>query len=282
MIQTSALECTQREAEVKDVAQDEMTVQMAGSIDRPNERSEVGVNQICPTEVSTPAEDGNHKAHVQIIDNTVSILDHKGNTAEGQRRIEEPSEPPEDEGYVSAEDNLGLSQRGPEHLSVRQPQLPVQQIVRSTIFEPRDSLEQDEIAGPPLLARLTASTLLLPLPTIPLCDSDGDRRPSSFPSLQTFDDIPGLRRQSFSRAETMRLVTISAEATSRAHHHWLRPCAACARKAGAESQGWHLLPKAKTGDKRKEDGSVEGGSEASVYKRTAHWVKRQEERIKHL
>jgi len=99
-----------------------------------------------------------------------------------------------------------------------------------------------------------------------------------FPSRATFDEMPGLRRQSQTSAEAKRLVTISVDAASRAHHHWLRPCAACAQKAAEEK------PKKRLGRLIAEEmqGSGEDKSENGVYKRTVHWVKRQEERIKQL
>ena len=254
-----------------------MTAKMVISIDSPESGSGPGVSSL---NTPTAVEYGKNIAHIQINDNEGDGSGCEENIVQGEMKIDERKQPPEDEGYFSAEDNFGCPQRGPEHIGVRKRQM--QQVIRSTIFEPLDSLEHSEIARPPLLALLTASAVSLPLPTLPHPPSDGDRRLSSFPRFQTFDDMPGLRRQSLSKAETMRLVTISAELTSRAHHHWLRPCAACARKAGAESKGWHFLPKIKIRDSTKEDRTTEGNKEPGVYMRTAHWVKKQEERIKNL
>ncbi|MCJ1316642.1 hypothetical protein MMC15_001963 [Xylographa vitiligo] len=278
--QTTAVECTKSDAEAKEMVGDDI-VTVGHDINILESGFEAGSSGLRSSEKAlVTGEHGSNKAHIQVDDNEGYASDHEKDTAKGKIKIEGTSQSSEDEGYVSAEDSLGCPEKGPEHLSVRQPQMG--QVVRSAIFEPLGSLDRGEIARPPLLACLTASALSLPLSKIPHRPSNGDRRLSSFPGLQTFDDIPGLRRQPLSRAETMRLVTISAETTSRAHHHWLRPCAACVRKAGAESKGWHLLPKTKTGDNTKDERSVEGAKEPSVYKRTADWVKKQEERIKHL
>ncbi|MCJ1438764.1 hypothetical protein MMC27_008154 [Xylographa pallens] len=280
VVQTSAIECTKSEAKARDIVGDDMTAKRVISIDSPESGSGAGVSHMRSLTTPIAVEYGKNKDYIQTDDSKVNASGYERNTAQGEMKIEGTSQPPEDEGYFSAEDNLECPESGPERLSVRQRQM--QQVVRSTIFEPFDSVEHSEIARPPLLALLTASAVSLPIPTLLHQPSGGDRRLSSFPSLQTFDDIPGLRRESLSKAETMRLVTISAETTSRAHHHWLRPCSACARKAGAEPKGWHLLLKIKTGDNTKEDSSNEGGKEPGVYRRTAHWVKKQEERIKHL
>ncbi|MCJ1378202.1 hypothetical protein MMC17_001298 [Xylographa soralifera] len=277
MIRTPAIECTQSKAEAIEIVGNDIKLQ---NMDSPESGSEAVISQMYSSKALTTVELGSNIAQIQNEENEVYASDYEEDTAKRKMKIEGTTQPPEDEGYISAEDNSWCSETGPEHLSVRQPQ--TQQVVRSAIFEPLDSSERSEIARPPLLALLTASALSLPLPTFPQHQSDGNRRLSSFPSLQTFDDIPGLRRQSLSKAETMRLVTISAETTSRAHHHWLRPCTACARKAGAEPRGWHLLPKKKTGDDTREERSTDGDKESGMYNRTVHWVKKQEERIKHL
>ncbi|MCJ1409143.1 hypothetical protein MMC19_003221 [Ptychographa xylographoides] len=99
---------------------------------------------------------------------------------------------------------------------------------------------------------------------------------SSSPNTVSFDDIPGLRRESQSIREVQRLVTISADAVGRAHHHWLRPCTACARKAVAEKKEKEFVMK-----RSKRAASIPDTNEAGgVYRRTVHWVKKQEERIK--
>ena len=100
----------------------------------------------------------------------------------------------------------------------------------------------------------------------------------AFPSRKTFDDIPGLRRQSQTGIEAKRIVTISMEAASRAHHHWLRPCAACARKAGQEKSERKVEEIGGEKMAEEKESKLIGG----VYKRTVHWVKRQEGRIKQL
>jgi hypothetical protein len=100
--------------------------------------------------------------------------------------------------------------------------------------------------------------------------------PTDFRSKITFDDIPGLRKRSLTGSEAKRLVTISMEAASRAHHHWLRPCAACSRRLAEE--------KAEKKSKIMANGSVEDlpgdqtrdkGTVGKVYKHTLHWVRKE-------
>ncbi|MCJ1389285.1 hypothetical protein MMC18_002141 [Xylographa bjoerkii] len=281
IIRDSAIESTRAEAE--EIMAEDMTVNMAVNMDSTERGTEAGAGPMSSSEALTTVDNGSNQSHIEIDDIEVDASDDGNSIAKENTEVQGTSQPLEDEGYISADENSWSPETCPEHLSVRQPQM--QQVVRSAIFEPLDSLEHSEIARPPLLALLTASAHSLPLPPPPHRQSDGNGKLSSFPSLQTFDEIPGLRRQSLSGAETKRLVTISAEAASRAHHHWLRPCAACARKAGAESKGWHLLQKKKkkkTGNDTRGEISIEGRQELGVYSRTVHWVKKQEERIKQL
>ncbi|MCJ1283707.1 hypothetical protein MMC26_003038 [Xylographa opegraphella] len=271
---------TKSEAEARNLGEVDMAKMVVGG-DNLESGSEVGASRMHSSdEALATVGYGSSKDHDQVIDHEGYTSDYDEDTGKGTIHVQGTSQPPEDEGYVSAGDSSGCPERCPEHLSAQPPQ--TQQVLRSTLFEPFDSPEHGEIARPPLLALLSTSTPSLPLPTLPHRRSDGDRRLSSFPSLQTFDDIPGLEQESPSGAETMRLVADSRGTTSRAHHHWLRPCAACARKAGAASKGWHLLLKTKSGDNTNEQRGGRGEKEASVYRRTAHWVKKQEERIKHL
>ncbi|MCJ1402757.1 hypothetical protein MMC11_005978 [Xylographa trunciseda] len=277
---TSTIECMKSEAEVEEIAVHKMTENIAVNMNNPESRSEAGISQMTSPEALITVEHGSNKEHTQIDKIEDYASGYEERVAAGKTKVEGIGQRFEDEGYVSADENSWSPETGLEFLSDQQPQM--QQVVRSVIFEPLDSLEHSEVARPPLLARLTASADSVALPTLPHHQSDRNSRLSSFPSLKTFDDIPGLRRQSLSGLETTRLVTISAEATARAHHHWLRPCAACARKAGAESKGWHLLSKKKAKDESRESMSSEREAEPGMYQRTVHWVRKQEERIKEL
>ena len=249
-------------------------------LNKPETGSEARVSMISTSEDLITLEDGSHKGQgIEVDDKEIHAPDYEGSVCTKNTIVGEANQPFDDESYVSADENLLSTERGHEHHSAQQPQM--HEVVRSIIFEPLDLPKHSEIARPPLLAVLTASTHSLPLPTLPSRQSEEETRLSSFPSLQTFDDIPGLRRQSLSGVEAKRLVTISAKATSQAHHHWLRPCAACARKAGAEGKSWHLLSK-KAANNTREDASSEVEHEPGVYKQTVQWVKKQEDRIKRL
>lgn len=181
---------------------------------------------------------------------------------------------PEDEGYASATDVENTQKTArirPFHLS---PELPA---IRQILEPAKQTDDADvEFARPPLITTLAAtSPHSLPMLPIPRQQSSWHNGPSSYSSIQTFDDFPGLRQQSQSGTEAKRLVTVSAEATARAHHHWLRPCAVCARKAGGEGKEWSLLPK-KVGRPKITDAREET---SGVHKRTAKWLKKQEGRL---
>ena len=180
-----------------------------------------------------------------------------------------------DEGYASGEDTIISLGVGQEELRPNKFQV---SRVRSMLepFEPVREVEGRHGSINPYI-QPAHLRMITPRQTIgPQRSWSGND--AMFPSNSTFDDIPGLRRQSQTGAEAKRLVTISVDAASRAHHHWLRPCAACAKKAAEEK------PKKRLGKLIAEEmqGSGETNSADGVYKRTVLWVKRQEERIKQL
>ena len=148
------------------------------------------------------------------------------------------------------------------------------------MLEPLEAAEEAEAVHPSDNPHLNIESPTLTSSNTQVLNSQNswNNKTLSFPSWRTFDDIAGLRRQSQTGVEAKRLVTISMEAASRAHHHWLRPCAACARKAGREKSERKM--EKDIGEEMAEGkGSKQVGG---VYMRTVHWVKKQEGRIKQL
>ena len=181
----------------------------------------------------------------------------------------------EDEGFASGKDaNISSMVRaeGSHQKVLRAPRV-------KSMLEPLEAVGEVDARHGSINPYIKAAPLLIitPRPTLPRQRS-WNGNDTAFPSRATFDDIPGLRRQSQSSVEAKRLVMISVDAVSRAHHHWLRPCAACAKRAAEEK------PKKRQGKLIEEEMQGGGGNKSSdgVYKRTVHWVKRQEERIKQL
>ena len=117
------------------------------------------------------------------------------------------------------------------------------------------------------------------------------RRQSSFPSQvshpdpRTLQSSAFIRRSSYSSAEAKRLLEISTMAAARAHHHWLRPCDTCVRKAEGGTGGKmerNRLHKAFPS----EDGTITRFEREEkvdrMVKRTLGWMKKQEEKMKHM
>lgn len=181
----------------------------------------------------------------------------------------------EDEGYASGKDVAIPTVVAPEESPPKIVQAPG---VKS-LLEPFETVGKADTRHGSInpYAQPAPLMLITPRPTIRTQRSMSGND-AVFPSKATFDDILGLRRRSQTGAEAKRLVSISVDAASRAHHHWLRPCAACAKKAAEEK------PKKRLGKLIAEEmqGSEETKAADGVYKRTVHWVRRQEERIKQL
>ena len=107
----------------------------------------------------------------------------------------------------------------------------------------------------------------------------------SHPGPRALQPSVSFRRSSYSSAEAKRLLTISTTAVARAHHHWLRPCDACVRKAeggtGRKMERNRLRKAIPSEDgissrferEEKMDGMV---------KKTIGWVKKQEGKMKYM
>lgn len=189
--------------------------------------------------------------------------------------IQRKSHLSEDEGYASGGDVTIPPVDAPEEWRPKTSQVPR---VRS-LLEPFNAVDETNVPRGSINPYIQPAPLMLltPKPTIRTQRSMSGND-AVFPSKTTFNDILGLRRQSQTGVEAKRLVSISVDAAARAHHHWLRPCAACAKKAAEEK------PKKRLGKLIAEEmqSSEDDKAADGVYKRTVHWVRRQEERIKQL
>lgn len=115
-------------------------------------------------------------------------------------------------------------------------------------------------------------------PQVPIRVSS--REPLSSPTTlrrtQTAGDIQGLRRLSTTSKEGQNIMAASSAVTSRLHKHWLRPCAACARKLKAKE------PRNETESRLELDinGPVKREKQATdMYHRSIAWIKHQEVKL---
>ena len=183
---------------------------------------------------------------------------------------------PEDEGYVSSEDTgaaptTSILEESPQSDQIRDQ--------RSLLTSNAASDGDERLVRSPHVSKSQSFYLHPNASTPSLSSPKRIRRQSSFPTQ------PSRRSTSQSTAEAKRLLTLSTNAVARAHHHWLRPCDACARKAEAGT-----VRKVERNRLRKafpsEDAAVvkveEEEKGEGVVRRTVGWVKKQEEKIKHL
>lgn len=254
---------------------------------------ENGVLQLTALDVQAAEEHATHGGEVNLIDFEVMETRSPGAKAitldqlsigepnrDGRATIEDAvlerkSHLSEDEGYASGEDITIPPVDAPEEWRPKASQVPR---VRS-LLEPFNAVDETYVPRGSINPYIQPAPLMLltPKPTVRTQRSMSGND-AVFPSKATFNDILGLRRQSQTGAEAKRLVSISVDAAARAHHHWLRPCAACAKKAAEEK------PKKRLGKLIAEEmqSSEDNKAADGVYKRTVHWVRRQEERIKQL
>ena len=104
------------------------------------------------------------------------------------------------------------------------------------------------------------------------------------PGPQILPSSASVRCSSYSSAEAKRLLEISTAAAARAHHHWLRPCDACVRKAekgtGRKMERNRLRKACPS-----EEGTIARLKREEkvdrMVKRTRGWVRKQEEKMRH-
>ena len=106
--------------------------------------------------------------------------------------------------------------------------------------------------------------------TMPGSRSSSLLKRKGLPMSQRLSKVP----KSLTGKEVERFVAISSTLGSRLHRHWFRPCPVCARKGMNGLQRIHGKS-AQPGASYSSPGIAE-----SVYKRTAHWMRKQDDRIK--